>query len=104
MATSYLKLGEGEKKRPGTAGGEAGTGSGTNVQDWNQMECRLQFLQAELEECQAALSRKHLQQQAIVDRAEAAGECSRLRTGTGSASNLSEDGLLAESDFRGQRV
>lgn len=72
VATSYLKLGEGDKKRPGTAGGE-GSGSGTNVQDWNQMECRLQFLQAELEECQAALSRKHLQQQIIVDRAEAAG-------------------------------
>jgi hypothetical protein len=72
VATSYLKLGEGDKKRPGTAGGEASTGSGTNVQDWNQMECRLQFLQAELEESQAALSRKHLQQQVIVDRAEAA--------------------------------
>ena len=36
------------------------------------MECRLQYMTAELEEAQAALSRKHLQQQVIIDRAEAA--------------------------------
>lgn len=69
-ATSYLKLGDGQK-RPETAGGSA-TGAGLNVQDWNQMECRLQYMTAELEEAQAALSRKHLQQQVIIDRAEAA--------------------------------
>ena len=70
VATSYLKLGDGQK-RPETAGG-ASTGAGLNVQDWNQMECRLQYMTAELEEAQAALSRKHLQQQVIIDRAEAA--------------------------------
>ena len=69
VATSYLKLGEG-KARLETAGA-SGSG-GSNVQDWNQMECRLQYMQAELEEAQSALSRKHMQQQVIIDRAEAA--------------------------------
>jgi hypothetical protein len=36
------------------------------------LTCALAGAQAELEEAQAALSRKHLQQQVIVDRAEAA--------------------------------
>jgi len=70
VATSYLKLGEG--KSHAESGGAGGTGAGLNVQDWNQMECRLQYMQAELEEAQAALSRKHTQQQVIIDRAEAA--------------------------------
>ena len=79
-ATSYLKLGEGQA-RPGTA---AGTGSAATegVQDWNQMECRLQYLQSELEEAQAALSKKHLMQQAIIDRAEAAEKEVRTLTET----------------------
>ena len=52
------------------------------VQDWNQMECRLQYLQSELEEAQAALSKKHLMQQAIIDRAEAAEKEVRTLTET----------------------
>ncbi len=68
VATSYLKMGSNEGGlRPSSA--SAAT-SGVCVQDWNQMECRLQYLQAELEEAQAALSRKHNQQQVIIDRAE----------------------------------
>ena len=70
VATSYLKLGDG--KQCAGAAGSGAPGAGLNVQDWNQMECRLQYLQAELEEAQAALSRKHQQQQLIIDRAEAA--------------------------------
>jgi hypothetical protein len=42
VATSYLKLGDGKKMPEGAAGG---TGAGLNVQDWNQMECRLQYMQ-----------------------------------------------------------
>lgn len=68
VATSYLKVGEGA--RPSTA--QATNSSGASVQDWNQMECRLTYLQTELDEAQAALSRKHMDQQKIVDRAEAA--------------------------------
>jgi hypothetical protein len=68
VATSYLKVGEGA--RPSTA--QATNSSGASVQDWNQMECRLTYLQTELDEAQAALSRKHMEQQKIIDRAEAA--------------------------------
>ncbi|EKX52236.1 hypothetical protein GUITHDRAFT_65383, partial [Guillardia theta CCMP2712] len=68
VATSYLKIGDAERKRPESASNAHSTG--TSVQDWNQMECRLQYMQAELEEAQAALSRKHQQQQIIIDRAE----------------------------------
>lgn len=68
VATSYLKVGEGA--RPSTATGT--NCAGASVQDWNQMECRLSYLQTELDEAQAALSRKHMEQQKIIDRAEAA--------------------------------
>ena len=39
----------GEGSRPATATCTTTT-TGASVQDWNQMECRLQYLQAELDE------------------------------------------------------
>lgn len=42
------------------------------VEYWHEMECRLQYMQAQVEESQAALARKHLQQQELVERAERA--------------------------------
>ena len=45
-------------------------GSSCNVQDWNMMECRMAYLQAQMEEAQAALARKTTQQEAIEKRAE----------------------------------
>ena len=47
-------------------------GSSGNVQDWNMMECRMAYLQAQMEEAQAALARKTTQQEAIEKRAEEA--------------------------------
>ena len=40
--------------RPATAGGGGAGGSGGTVQEWEEMECRLQYMTAELEEAQAA--------------------------------------------------
>jgi len=42
------------------------------IESWQEMEMRLQYMQAQVDEAQAALARKHLQQQEIQDRAEKA--------------------------------
>jgi len=53
--------------------GEGDIGVSVNaVEYWHEMECRLQYMQAQVEESQAALARKHLQQQELVERAERA--------------------------------
>ena len=67
VATSYLKMGpdsEIGKKAQGTEGSVA--------QDWHEMECRLSYMQSQVENAQAALARKHQQQEAIEKRADAA--------------------------------
>eukprot|EP00557_Chaetoceros_sp_GSL56_P011997 CAMPEP_0176477854 /NCGR_PEP_ID=MMETSP0200_2-20121128/867_1 /TAXON_ID=947934 /ORGANISM="Chaetoceros sp., Strain GSL56" /LENGTH=1243 /DNA_ID=CAMNT_0017873737 /DNA_START=112 /DNA_END=3844 /DNA_ORIENTATION=- len=50
----------------------ASTGEPNSVDTWHEMECRLEYMQSQVEEAQAALARKHLQQQELVDRAEKA--------------------------------
>ena len=51
----------------------ASTSSDPNAVDtWNEMECRLEYMQNQVEEAQAALARKHLQQQELTDRTEKA--------------------------------
>ena len=42
------------------------------IESWQEMEMRLQYMQTQVEEAQAALARKHLQQQELQDRAEKA--------------------------------
>lgn len=54
----------GEKK---ASGGDMGT-----VEHWHELECRLQYMQSQVEEAQHALARKHLQQQELVEKAEIA--------------------------------
>ncbi|GMH87098.1 hypothetical protein TrVE_jg10935 [Triparma verrucosa] len=70
VATSYLSVGGGS----GTAGsmGKQAEGGSQSLEHWHEMECRLQYMQAQVEEAQGALARKHMQQQEIVARAEAA--------------------------------
>ena len=67
VATSYLNVGS-------SVGGSASEGSAPNqsLQHWHEMECRLQYMQAQVEEAQGALARKHMQQQELVLRAETA--------------------------------
>jgi len=43
---------------------------GSSVESWQEMEMRLQYMQAQVEEAQAALARKHLQQQELQERAD----------------------------------
>lgn len=45
---------------------------GASVEHWHEMEVRLQYMQSQVEEAQQALARKHLQQQELMDRTEAA--------------------------------
>lgn len=46
--------------------------SNNTVEHWFEMECRLQYMEAQVEEAQMALARKHANQQAIIDRAQKA--------------------------------
>ena len=40
------------------------------TESWQEMECRLQYMQTQVEEAQAALGRKHMQQQELQERAD----------------------------------
>ena len=42
------------------------------IESWQEMEMRLQYMNSQVEEAQAALARKHLAQQELQDRAEKA--------------------------------
>ena len=72
VATSYLKMtmNNGGIMKPGENGGEGS--SGNTIQDWNEMECRLTYMQSQVEEAQSTLARKVREQEAIEKRAEAA--------------------------------
>ena len=48
------------------------TKSPPTIESWQEMEMRLQYMQTQVDEAQAALARKHLQQQELQDRAEKA--------------------------------
>ena len=45
---------------------------GASVEHWLEMECRLEYMQGQVDEAKAALARKHLQQQELVEQAELA--------------------------------
>eukprot|EP00536_Pseudo-nitzschia_multiseries_P010966 jgi/Psemu1/204674/e_gw1.354.47.1 len=45
---------------------------GASVEHWHEMECRLEYMQSQVDEAQQALARKHIQQQELVERAEQA--------------------------------
>ena len=48
------------------------TNSPPTIESWQEMEMRLQYMQTQVDEAQAALARKHIQQQDLQDRAEKA--------------------------------
>lgn len=52
----------------------SGSSEPNSVEQWQEMECRLEYMQAQVEEAKAALARKHMQQQELIERAEKA-EC-----------------------------
>eukprot|EP00980_Cylindrotheca_fusiformis_P003391 scaffold755_cov101-Cylindrotheca_fusiformis.AAC.5 len=62
VAIDHHKTSGGGKNEPGA------------VEHWREMECRLEYMKAQVEEAQQALARKHLQQQDLVEQAEQAHE------------------------------
>jgi hypothetical protein len=70
VSTSFMSSTPG-KAPPAIRNGDDGDKSHENqVEYWHEMECRLQYMQAQVEEAQAALARKHLQQQELQERNE----------------------------------
>ncbi|KAK1736021.1 kinesin family protein [Skeletonema marinoi] len=45
-----------------------------NIESWQEMEMRLQYMQTQVDEAQAALARKHIQQQELQEKVEKAEE------------------------------
>ena len=67
VSSSYLSLGSSASSTVASGLSEPNT-----VEHWREMECRLEYMQTQVEEAKAALARKHMQQQEIVERAEKA--------------------------------
>lgn len=87
-------------------------GSAMSVDSWHEMEVRLEYMQGQVEEAQAALARKHLQQEDLLERAkvsevrvldlETASNLlqSELRNTQGKLSSEIKTRRLAESNLR----
>jgi hypothetical protein len=71
VATSYLSINKLATATPTKNSAEDGQGYNT-IEDWNEMEIRLQYMQTQVEEAQSALARKHLLQQEAEEKAEKA--------------------------------
>lgn len=65
------------------------------VEHWREMECRLEYMKAQVEEAQQALARKHLQQQELIEKAEQAEE-SRLAAETQHKVAVQQNSVLRE--------
>ena len=51
---------------------ETGSSEPNSIEHWQEMECRLEYMQTQVEEAKAALARKHIQQQELIERVEQA--------------------------------
>ena len=72
VSSSFMAVGGMPISTAGSSGDSGQDGSGLSVEHWQEMECRLEYMKAQVEEAQGALARKHLQQQELVERAEKA--------------------------------
>lgn len=103
ISSSFLSLNPGQSF-PSTGIDGDNSNSSSAVEYWHDMECRLQYMQAQVEESQAALARKHLQQQELVERAEkAASERDEAQTKLEEAKKkitLLTSSLVEESERR----
>ena len=70
VATSYLKMNAQLSHGMSFDAKDGIGGDGGRAQDWHEMECRLQYMQSQVDEAQSTLARKHLEQEAIERRAE----------------------------------
>jgi hypothetical protein len=62
---------------PSSVSEKAGSEGTVSVEHWQEMELRLEYMQVQVDEAKAALARKHIQQQELIEQAEKA-EASRL--------------------------
>jgi len=69
ISNSYMSI---SSMNPGSLGSDMSLMGPNAVDTWQEMECRLEYMQAQVEEAQAALARKHLMQQEFIERAEKA--------------------------------
>lgn len=69
ITTSLMTVGGFDNKSPK---GDMSSGAGASIEHWHEMECRLEYMQSQVDEAQQALARKHIQQQEFVERAERA--------------------------------
>ncbi|CAB9508005.1 Kinesin-like protein KIN [Seminavis robusta] len=81
----------------------AGSSGAQSIEQWKEMEVRLEYMKCQVEEAKAALARKHMQQQEFVERAETAeAEKTKIEDKlimmTQRASTL--EGQLAEAEGR----
>ena len=79
ITTSLMSVGGFDNKHsPSTGQGDSssasggGGGGGQSVEHWHEMECRLEYMQSQVDESQQALARKHIQHQEFVERAKEA--------------------------------
>jgi len=70
VSTSFMAAGGGSGSLSGNS--TPSKNGGITTESWHEMECRLQYMQTQVEEAQAALGRKHMQQAELVERAEKA--------------------------------
>jgi len=68
VATSYLSINTKGGPPNGSSDPSGGEG-GQSLEHWYEMECRLQYMETQVQEAQAALARNHMVQQEITDRA-----------------------------------
>lgn len=101
VATSYLSIGQHCNTSSATSSsadpnpGENSNGS--SIEYWHEMECRLQYMQAQVEEAQGALARKHIQQQELVEKAEKAESVRRIVEAKLSEAKVKMDTLADEA-------
>jgi len=72
IATSYLSINTNGAGPPTSTSEGGASEGGQSLEHWYEMECRLQYMQTQVDEAQAALARNHMVQQEITDRAERA--------------------------------
>jgi len=70
VSSSLIALGE--SMPPSMSSDSKSSPNAPTIESWQEMDMRLQYMQAQVDEAQAALARKHLQQQELQDRAEKA--------------------------------
>jgi len=73
VATSYLSITPSRAVLPPTNSlDKISTDNGNKTDHWHEMDCKLTYMQAQVDEAQAALARKHMQQQELVEKVELA--------------------------------